>query len=172
MRSQILSFRNVSQTSSDTLFPATNCIIEASEGFPPKVAKKGGLRNSLHDTNIQQKSLTRNRMAAKRCRQRRKTYLNNLQTREKAIVFTNLQLWHEFESLTKQVTHLKEILHTKCTCFTRELTFKMQDSLSKSSQPVLHAQHDCMFGDPPKGTFDDEQMVSFLDEEMVFESES
>ncbi|XP_067140762.1 cyclic AMP-dependent transcription factor ATF-2-like [Centruroides vittatus] len=78
-----------------------------------------GRRRKGHDDNPDEKRrkfLERNRAAANRCRQRRKQWIHNLESKAKELSDTNTQLQHEVTMLRSEVAHLKTMLlaHKDC----------------------------------------------------------
>lgn len=81
--------------------------------------RSSGRRRKGHDDNPDEKRikfLERNRAAANRCRQRKKQWIHDLESKAKELSDTNAQLQHEVTMLRSEVAQLKTMLlaHKDC----------------------------------------------------------
>ncbi|KAG2202467.1 hypothetical protein INT47_013083 [Mucor saturninus] len=91
--------------------------------------------------------LERNRLAALKCRQRKKQWLSNLQTRVEYLANDNDQLQMESEALRKQIMELKSLLvnHKECPQYNAQLMKNSaQQQQQHQHQPVYHQDFSTM----------------------------
>lgn len=84
--------------------------------------------------------LERNRIAALKCRQRKKQWLSNLQTRVEYLTTDNDQLQMEANSLRKEIMDLKTLLvaHKDCPQYNAALMTKNEYMNVPPQQPAYH----------------------------------
>jgi hypothetical protein len=123
---------NVNAGTGDTAAPT------APAQPPVKVPKKRGRKRKVLDEKAQvverKKFLERNRVAANRCRERKKSYVSNLESRQKDILSKNQFLRHELQSLSEEVNLLKQMVHVKCACSDEVLLENLRAGLGESTQ--------------------------------------
>lgn len=87
-----------------------------SQSPPPSAGGQGGSRRKLTDEEKRKSFLERNRVAALKCRQRKKQWLENLQAKVEYFSSENESLNTQVASLREQVLSLKTILlqHKDC----------------------------------------------------------
>lgn len=136
-----------SNTTSST--PATQHSHAQTQQFQPtqpaapvdpnvKVPKKRGRKRKQLDEKTQveerKKFLERNRVAANRCRERKKTYVSNLESRQKDVLARNQYLHVEVEALREEISLLKQLVHVDCACSEDLLEQNLRRKLSESQQ--------------------------------------
>ncbi|KAI8088470.1 hypothetical protein BDF21DRAFT_334869, partial [Thamnidium elegans] len=85
--------------------------------------------------------LERNRLAALKCRQRKKQWLTNLQARVEYLANDNDQLQMETDALRKEIMDLKTLLvsHKECPQYNAELAANNNTVMQhQPQQPVYH----------------------------------
>ncbi|KAI8088465.1 hypothetical protein BDF21DRAFT_378661 [Thamnidium elegans] len=86
--------------------------------------------------------LERNRLAALKCRQRKKQWLTNLQARVEYLANDNDQLQMETDALRKEIMDLKTLLvsHKECSQYNATLVSNNNDTIMQHQpqQPVYH----------------------------------
>ncbi|KAF7730829.1 hypothetical protein EC973_001347 [Apophysomyces ossiformis] len=94
----------------DTLQHKSDCIARESS------KRKLDTRNDKDDASKRRNFLERNRLAALKCRQRKKQWLQNLQIKVECLQHDNEQLYLHTEALRKELVHLKTMLlhHKAC----------------------------------------------------------
>lgn len=110
-------------TSSSTTPPTKSSIqqiLQQSQDPTKKVPKERGRKRKQLDEKAQieerKKFLERNRVAANRCRDRRKAYISDLEKREKKISTENQLLHCEIAMLRKEIISLKALVDVQCAC--------------------------------------------------------
>lgn len=102
---------------------------------PVKNPKKRGRKRKQLDADAQvihrKNFLERNRVAANRCREKRKTYVFNLNGRVKDLLAKNTFLRGELERLNEEVAALKILARMECRC-NDELARNLRQRLSAS----------------------------------------
>ncbi|KAI8358507.1 hypothetical protein EDC96DRAFT_514573 [Choanephora cucurbitarum] len=90
--------------------------------------------------------LERNRLAALKCRQRKKQWLNNLQARVEFLTNDNEQLQMEAEALRKEIMDLKTLLitHKDCPQYNTTIIQKPMANPSFNAYP-LHYSHSTVY---------------------------
>ncbi|GAA5801106.1 hypothetical protein HPULCUR_006548 [Helicostylum pulchrum] len=90
------------------------------------------------DEEKRKKFLERNRLAALKCRQRKKQWLTNLQARVEYLANDNDQLQMETDALRKEILDLKTILvtHKECPQYNAELA--ANNTVMQPQPPVYH----------------------------------
>lgn len=96
--------------------------------------------------------LERNRIAALKCRQRKKTWVQNLQEKVETFAFENQALTAEIRELQAEVEHLKGLLgnHENCPVTQQALAMQMGHSMNHNMGPPMQHPHDMGYmGQPP-----------------------
>ncbi|KAI8337341.1 hypothetical protein BD560DRAFT_413389 [Blakeslea trispora] len=96
--------------------------------------------------------LERNRLAALKCRQRKKQWLTNLQARVEFLTNDNEQLQMETDALRKEIMDLKTLLvtHKDCPQYNAAIVQKpmIESSLPSFNYPLQY-QHPTIYPPPP-----------------------
>lgn len=102
----------------------------------PRVPKKRGRKRKQLNEEAQiverKKFLERNRVAANRCRERKKTYVSNLESRGKDLLNRNTFLRAELERLREEVESLRLLVGIKCECDEEALAQNLRERLGAS----------------------------------------
>lgn len=134
-----------STTSSSTPTNNQNQPQSSAAQAPPqdpnvKIPKKRGRKRKQLDEKTQveerKKFLERNRVAANRCRERKKTYVSNLEGRQKEVLARNQYLHVEVESLREEIAILKQLVHVECPCSEETLEHNLRQKLGDSGQSM------------------------------------
>ncbi|CEP11387.1 hypothetical protein [Parasitella parasitica] len=127
------------QRNSTTASAITTASTESAASLPGKnkSSKKRNRTVRLPEDEEKRKNfLERNRIAALKCRQRKKQWLSNLQARVEYLTNDNDQLEMEANSLRKEIMDLKTLLvaHKNCPQYNAVLTNKK----NYEQQPTYH----------------------------------
>lgn len=133
---QIVAPQDLASTNTSSSTPTTQ---QAPVNPNAKVPKKRGRKRKQLDEKTQveerKKFLERNRVAANRCRERKKTYVSSLETRQKDVLAKNQYLHLEVEALREEIAILKHLVHVDCACSESTLEQNLRRKLSDSGQP-------------------------------------
>jgi hypothetical protein len=145
---QIVAPQDLASTNTTTSTPTTqqSQFLQEPQTAQPapvdpnvKIPKKRGRKRKQLDEKTQaeerKKFLERNRVAANRCRERKKTYVSNLETRQKDVLAKNQYLHVEIEALREEIAILKQLVHVDCACSESILEQNLRRKLSDSRQP-------------------------------------
>jgi len=106
---------------------------DSGTGTPVKIPKKRGRKRKQLDADAQvverKKFLERNRVAANRCRERKKTYVSNLEGRSKDLQSRNAYLRAEMERLGEEVVALRVLVGVECGCDDAVLAANLRERL-------------------------------------------
>ena len=98
-----------------------------------KIPKKRGRKRKQLDADAQvverKKFLERNRVAANRCRERKKTYVSNLESRSKDLQARNALLRADMERLSEEVVALRLMVGIDCGCDDDVLATNLRERL-------------------------------------------
>ncbi|CAO3697821.1 unnamed protein product [Rhizopus stolonifer] len=89
---------------------------ETDEEMPPKKSRSRSSNKNMEDDEKRKNFLERNRIAALKCRQRKKQWLTNLQAKVEFLTDDNERLQVQSESLKEEIVNLKTLLlaHKEC----------------------------------------------------------
>lgn len=149
---QIVAPQDLASTNTSTSTPNTQQTTQVHHGTQStqqvssnpdvKIPKKRGRKRKQLDekTRVEErkKFLERNRVAANRCRERKKTYVSSLETRQKEVLAKNQYLHVEVEALREEIAILKHLVHVDCACSELTLEQNLRRKLGDTKQP----QHD------------------------------
>lgn len=109
-----------------------------------KIPKKRGRKRKQLDEKTQieerKKFLERNRVAANRCRERKKTYVSNLEGRQKDVLARNQYLRCELNVLQEEVALLKQLVHVECACSEEVLEINLREKLAGMGQSEVDTE--------------------------------
>ncbi|KAI9355561.1 hypothetical protein BD770DRAFT_411760 [Pilaira anomala] len=106
---------------------------------PSKVTKKRTRTVKLPEDEEKRKNfLERNRLAALKCRQRKKQWLTNLQARVDYLANDNDQLQMETDALRKEIMDLKTLLVSHKECPQYNAALMNNSTVQNQTQPVYH----------------------------------
>lgn len=120
-----LTYSGDSSTSDEPHHSPSSNSAQLANSPPKRIRKNGGRaskKDSLDPNNPEDyrrsKFLERNRVAASKCRQKKKEWTNNLENRARALQKENNSLHHVVDSCKEEILFLKgEMLkHTNCGC--------------------------------------------------------
>jgi len=113
----------INEARSQTQTPQTST--QLPQDPVPKAPKKRGRKRKQLDEKMQiekrKKFLERNRVAANRCRERKKTYVTNLEVKQKEVLARNQYLLVEVEALREEINVLKQLAYPISTGQTRRI---------------------------------------------------
>lgn len=112
----------------------------SAPGDPPiKVQKKRGRKRKVLTPDgleaERQKLLEKNRVAANRCRERKKEWMHKLEERKSQLEYDNAALKQDLEELSNEVMDLRMLLAKDCGCATTDMVSNMKESLMDSKAP-------------------------------------
>ncbi|EPB89970.1 activating transcription factor, other eukaryote [Mucor circinelloides 1006PhL] len=126
-----------------SFIPTPNTTTTASPVKNKSTKKRNRTVKLPEDEEKRKNFLERNRIAALKCRQRKKQWLSNLQNRVEYLTNDNDQLQMEANALRKEIMDLKTLLvaHKDCPQYNAALMTKNNyANLLPQQQPVYH-QH-------------------------------
>ncbi|KAL9538867.1 hypothetical protein MBANPS3_010622 [Mucor bainieri] len=129
--------------SQNSFIPTPNTSATTSPVKNKPTKKRNRTVKLPEDEEKRKNFLERNRIAALKCRQRKKQWLSNLQTRVEYLTNDNDQLQMEANALRKEIMDLKTLLvaHKDCPQYNAALMSKNNyANLLPQQQPVYH-QH-------------------------------
>ncbi|KAI7879142.1 hypothetical protein K492DRAFT_148693 [Lichtheimia hyalospora FSU 10163] len=106
---------------------------------PKQQSRKKSRPKTAEDEEKRRNFLERNRIAALKCRQRKKQWLNNLQSKVEVLTTENEQLQMQVETMREEIMNLKTLLlaHKDCPAAAQNNGFN--GSIPKG-MPVMHQQ--------------------------------
>lgn len=109
---------------------------ESPDEAPPKKRKAGKNKKKkgpdmTEDEEKRQKFLHRNRIAAMKCRQKKKDYVARLESLKIRLEMKNFQLRHEQDRLNAEVTDLKVLLMRHANCRDKNIDRWLENSASR-----------------------------------------
>lgn len=119
------------------------------ESKPKQQSRKKSRPKTAEDEEKRRNFLERNRIAALKCRQRKKQWLNNLQNKVEALTTENEQLQMQVETMREEIMNLKTLLlaHKDCPASQNN---GFNGSIPKAL-PVMHHQQGIRTTAPSNG---------------------